>query len=256
MKISILIFNTCYSANAKSLVGFLRTHLDHYRNRHDRIEKYASEGRTMEVVKSKNPEILLLMEVLEGKQLDALTNQLQRQGYKSIYIGKGHGYGRAGGGVRLILATKQPSESLGDFEFDLPKKPGNGGGMVAVRIKALDCLVIGVHWPRRGFDLARKKYLETLRAIIRENRCKKVLLMGDLNMIPSKFCRSYPSLFEGSFSGLSLISPDSPTCSNTVVIRHFYSKCLDLVYGKGFKVVESELVEPPSDHKAVYVEVE
>jgi exonuclease III len=209
----------------------------------------------MAVVKRKDPSVVLLMEVLEGKQTKKLTSQLRLQGYKSIYVGKGHGYGRADEGVRLILATKQKSTTFGNFEFDLPRSPGNGGGIAAVRIDSLDCLVVGVHWPRKGFEKANCKYFEALHAIIRKNKCKKVLLIGDLNMTPEEIKENYPDLFVDSFSRLSLLSPNSPTCSNTFLINWFYSKCLDLVYGKGFKVVGRELVDTFSDHKAVYVEV-
>jgi exonuclease III len=238
------------------VVGFLKPHKDHYLNKHERLEKYADVGKTMAVVKRKDPSIVLLMEVLEGKQIEDLTNRLRLQGYKSIYVGKGHDYGNAGGGVRLILATKEGSKALSDFVFDLPKKPGNGGGMVAIRIEVLDCLVIGVHWPRKGFDLAKKKYLEALMKVVHENKCKKIILMGDFNVTPSTLQESYPSLFSGSFSGLSLLSPNQPTCSNTFLIKKFYSKCIDVIYGKGLKVVVKKLVDTFSDHKAIYVELE
>ncbi|HBB03264.1 MAG: hypothetical protein US89_C0006G0073 [Candidatus Peregrinibacteria bacterium GW2011_GWF2_38_29] len=251
-KLSVLVFNTCYSTNAKNLVGFLRTHADHYLNRHDKIEKYADLDRTLDVVKNKQPEILLLMEVLGGTQTDYLADKLRKNGYKSVHVGKGHGYGNAGKNVQLILATKQENETQDNIEFDVPKRPGNGGGMVSTVIKPLDCLVIGVHWPRKGLDTAKRKYLEVLKKIIRKNKCKRVILMGDLNMTPEKWRKNYSDLLPG----FSLLSADSPTCSATFLFRNFYSKCLDLIYGKGFTTNKKEIIETYSDHKAVYVELE
>ena len=133
---------------------------------------------------------------------------------------------------------EQENETQDNIEFDVPKRPGNGGGMVSTVIKPLDCLVIGVHWPRKGLDTAKRKYLEVLKKIIRKNKCKRVILMGDLNMTPEKWRKNYSDLLPG----FSLLSADSPTCSATFLFRNFYSKCLDLIYGKGFTTNKKEII--------------
>ncbi len=248
-------YNTVYCTDGQTPWGFAKTHINHATGNHKKLPKIADTERAMAFVDSSCFDVVVLSEILGEQQRTELQTKLEERGYNHSHVGHGHGLsGLPGQDVEILIATKQPSEAINLPEIVTPQRMGHGGGLIYTHFPSSNCDIIAAH-------LALQKNAESFEAQVTAlvdkmaerigKQCERIILIGDLNVTPEELSLRSPELIKG----LKLFSPNEATCSTIWPLRLFYNKCIDQIWGKGFKVINSSTYQGQSDHKGVMVEL-
>ncbi|MBL4694406.1 endonuclease/exonuclease/phosphatase family protein [Candidatus Gracilibacteria bacterium] len=249
-------YNTVYCTEAQSLSGWARTHWHHIRGKHQELPPIADTERAMEFVNSEDFDLIVLSEILGEKQRSELQAKLSQRSYSHTQVGHGHGLtGLPGQDVEMLLASKHRLEAIELPQIETPAAMGHGGGLIYSHLPDFNCDVVAAHLalPKnaKSFEAQVTALVETMAKRIGKE-CERVILIGDFNVTPEQLQAISPELIEG----LELLSPNVPTCNTVKFLSLFYSKCIDHIWGRGFRVLNSNTYLGQSDHKGIIVELE
>lgn len=253
----IAIYNQMFGCDGRSLSGFLSTHYLHRAKKYHQLEKKVNLNRTLKTIQKAKADIVGIMEVLGEKQRKLLIRELREQGYKSFYVGYGHGLNQDYGNVETLLATCFDDEQIFQPKFSVPANLGFGGGIVAVYIPSKDLYVIQLHLPlcrgrtKKFFTAQFENLLIEIEKIRVMKLNPKIVVMGDFNCCTKDLLKFFPQ-----FSRFKDLSAGLSTCSVNNFLRWFYCKDLDHIFGLNFKAKAKGMIEDFSDHALVWVEVD
>jgi len=246
-----------------SILQWLRLHFDVFRGSNKLMRKHqnkrSSDHPLEKVIKQKEPDILVVNEVIVGKP-----------GSKSLEILKSNGYEYRATGCdpnpndiferNTLVASRLAADEL---SIDIQQFPG--GRFCALQFESMNFVVIGVQGsPFNG--MIRKAQIRAVFSYIDELVSKKVSVVaaGDFNLSLKN-----SSLSNGNVKVYSERSFPTPKFYEKIKSKGFINTVFRIVmglksgprrldhilYSKGLECNASETIETSSDHQALYAEL-
>jgi len=234
-----------FGLNGKSFFSTLIGHWAvHFQGNPEKIWKRNDLGRTMEIVKESNADVIGICEVLEG-QYEQMRDRLMELGYGYVYFTKGHKLSHYDMHVIEVIASKLKCRQLNLEAWQVEDKIGGGEGFGAVYLPEPKTTLLSAH-----LALSTRKYFyDQINFIAEKIRSVKgkVILIGDFNLSYQKIRNYFPEL--------NLVSEEIKTCSNTPIMKLFYNKDVDHIFVKGFKKKKFGTLKGYSDHLLLWADL-
>ena len=234
-----------FGLNGKSFFSNIMGHWAvHFQSNPHQIWKRNNLGRTMEILKESNADVIGICEVLEGQQ-EQMREMLMKLGYNHIYFTKGHKLSHYDMHVIEIIVSKLKCKQLNLGNWQVENRIGGGGGFGAVYLPKLKTTLFNAH-----LALSTRKYFYDQIKFIADkiNSMKgKVILIGDFNLSYQKIRNYFPEL--------ELVSEETKTCSNTPIMKWIYNEDADHILVKGFKKQKFGTLKGYSDHLLLWADL-
>ena len=241
----LALYNQMFAFNGKSFFSNLAAHWTvHFQSKKEKVWEKMNIGRTLEIVKKSNADIIGICEIVEGQEKE-LKIGLKKLGYNYVYFGEGHRTKFNKLMIQVAIASKFRLTKIEVKDFPKINELGGGGGIIHCYCPKLKLHVFNIH-----FAIMQKKELQQNQMNFLKKYLSKInkntILMGDFNQSSSNI----------NFPGMNLVSDGIKTCSLTPIFRNFHFQDDDHIFVKGLKKTNLGFIEGYSDHRLIYVDLE
>ena len=265
MKFKVLSYNILFGMKGNNIFSNFISHMCIYGVRvllpniiGNRTSVYFSKKRSkylkevISIIKTENPDIICLNEVLMGFHKEELERKLKRKGYKSFIWSSSTHYESPINLSTVLISKFEAEELLNKIYF----KPaiGSGSGCAIMKIKELDLIVLGVHASPISKESRTKQIKDIYTFIKNKKNNSKILLLGDYNQDLEGLKMEFPKLFEEFNFNLKQKDNTFPY----YYVPKIRPKRLDHIFflNEEINFLSEKLIKSISDHKAVINELE